>query len=108
MLPKKNRADRKMIEKVFKEGKSLSLVNLSFKFVVSPLSNTPKISIIVPKTVAKKAVDRNSLRRKGYLALKNFINNFPKEIIGVVVFKQYQNDISIIEDDVKKILSKIN
>ncbi len=97
-----------MVEKVFKEGKSLSLATFSFRFIVSPDTKTPQISVIVPKTLSKKAVDRNSLRRKGYLALKKFINNFPKEIIGVVVFKQYQNDISIIEDDIKKIINKIN
>lgn len=108
MLPKKNRADRKTVEKVFKSGNSLSSVNFSFRFSISPGLNTPKISIVVPKTLAKKAVDRNSLRRKGYFALEKYIKNFPKEIVGVIVFKKYQSNVSIIEDEIKKIISKIN
>jgi ribonuclease P protein component len=115
MLPKKNRADRKMVEKVFKtcppngrEGKSVPAADFSFKFIFSPGLNTPKISVVVPKTISKKAVDRNSLRRKGYLALKKYLKDFPKETIGVIFFKKYQNNIVLIEDEIQKILNKIN
>ena len=70
MLPKKNRADRKAVEKIFKEGKFINSQNLTFKFL--PNSSTlPQISFIVPKNVAKLAVKRNYLRRLGYSALKS-------------------------------------
>jgi len=108
MLPKKNRADRRTVEKIFKEGKFLNSPNLTFKFLKNNNSITTKISIIAPKSVAKLAVKRNLLRRQGYNVLINYINQFPLGISGVFIYKKYQDDVLIIEDEIKNILSKIN
>jgi ribonuclease P protein component len=117
MLPKKNRADRKVIEKIFKEGKFLNSPNLTFKFFIKGNTTTPQISFIAPKSVAKLAVKRNLLRRCGYNALGKYIHQFPLGISGVFVFKKYQASpiglrprdiVSIIENEIKNILSKIN
>jgi len=70
MLKKKNRADTKAVEKIFKEGKFLTSPNLTFKFIKNKNSSTPRISFIAPKNIAKLAVERNLLRRKGYVILK--------------------------------------
>lgn len=108
MLLKKNRANTKAVERIFKEGKFINSPYLTFKFIVSTEISTPQISIIAPKNIAKLAVKRNLLRRHGYDALKKYINQFPAGIIGVFVFKKYQDDISILENEIKNILAKIN
>ena len=108
MLPKKSRTDKKAIERVFKEGKFINFPHLTFKFIQTRSSVSPRISFIVPKSIAKLAVKRNKLRRRGYDVLKTYITDFPLGLIGVFIFKKYQDDISIIKDEIKTILSKIN
>jgi ribonuclease P protein component len=107
MLPKKNRANTSEVEKIFKEGRFLNSFNLTFKYIKTG-GKERKISFIAPKSVAKLAVKRNYLRRKGYNILKKYINDFPAGITGVFIFKKFQDDISIIENEIKSILSKIN
>jgi ribonuclease P protein component len=108
MLPKKNRADKKAIEKIFKEGRFINSADLSFKFIKTYESNLPCISFIAPKNIAKLAVKRNLLRRRGYSVLGKYIKDFPSGIVGVFVFKKFQDSIVIIENEIKNILSKIN
>ena len=108
MLPKNNRADTKTVEKVFKGGKFINSPSLTFKFILTGNPTSPKISFITPKAVAKLAVKRNMLRRRGYNALRKYVNDFPLGVIGVFLFKKYQGDVSIIENEIKNILHKIN
>lgn len=108
MLLKKNRADTKAVEKIFKEGRFLNSPNLTFKFILKGNSFAPQISFIVPKSVSKLAVKRNFQRRLGYNALKKHINEFPLGISGVFLFKKQQEDSSTIENEIQNILSKIN
>lgn len=106
MLPKRNRADRKGVEQIFKSGAFINSNNLSFKFIL-PHSNQTQISFIVPKTVSKKAVERNTLRRAGYNAIKKYINEFPTGLIGVFIFKKVESNIVILEHEIKNIIKKI-
>jgi len=107
MLPKKNRAGTKEVSTIFKEGNFLSSAHLSFKYLKNN-SKEIKISFIAPKNVSKSAVKRNLLRRSGYVALEKNINSFPLGLIGVFIFKKYQDDVSIIQNEIKNILGKIN
>jgi ribonuclease P protein component len=107
MLKKENRADRKTVEKIFKQGHFLNTPHLTFKFVLTN-SARRKISFVAPKSVAKLAVKRNLLRRHGYDALSKYLDHFPVGIEGVFVFKKCQEDIPTIENEIKNILSKIN
>lgn len=107
MLPKKNRAITKEVDLIFKEGKFMVSPNLTFKYLKNN-NKEVKISFIAPKSVAKLAVKRNLLRRRGYSALGKHINQFPLGLVGVFIFKKYQEDISIIENEIKNILAKIN
>lgn len=108
MLPKKNRANKNKVDRVFKEGKFINSSILSFKFTLNNPHKTPQISVVVPKSVFKLAVSRNSLRRLGYRALKNHLALFPAGIEGVLMFKRATKDILAIEDEIKHIVSKIN
>ncbi len=108
MLAKKNKADKKTIEKIFKEGRFITSPTLTFKFLLSKKGKIPQISFIVPKNTAKLAVKRNFLRRLGYQALKKHLNNFPAQVQGVFVFKKEEKNISTLENDIEKIQHKIN
>jgi|SRR3989338_249261 len=107
MLPKKNRVDKKGIDILFKEGKFISSTSFTFKFLKQKFA-AKQISIIAPKSVAKLAVKRNTLRRAGYAALAKHIQEFPVGITGAFIFKKYQDDVSILENEIKNILNKIN
>ncbi|MFZ2149940.1 MAG: ribonuclease P protein component [Minisyncoccia bacterium] len=107
MLPKKNRADKKTVEAVFKEGKFINSPDFTFKFI-NTNTGSKKISIIVPKSVSKLAVKRNLLRRLGYSVLEKKLMDFPLGIQGVFVFKKYQDNILIIENEIKSISDKIH
>ena len=107
MLPKKNRADKKDINLIFKKGSFITSPSFTFKFIEIS-ANKKKISFIAPKNIAKLAVRRNLLRRKGYSALEKYINQFPSGILGVFIFKKPEEDISKIEYEIKNILDKIN
>jgi ribonuclease P protein component len=107
MLKKKNRANTPEVEEIFKNGRFLNSANLTFKYLLIN-NNNKKISFIAPKSVTKLAVKRNLLRRRGYYALRKYIDQFPAGILGVFVFKKYQDDVLIIENEIKTILNKIN
>lgn len=108
MLAKKNRASTKEVHRVFKEGRFLNSPNLTFKYIRMLKSSPTRISFIAPKSVAKLAVKRNELRRRGYAALSKHLSVFPAGLIGVFIFKKWEDDISIIENEIKNILTKIN
>ncbi len=105
MLSKKNRVSSKDVDLIFKSGKFISSPTFNFKFIKTP-SNQWKISFIAPKSVAKSAVRRNLLRRLGYSVLKK-INQSPFGIIGVFLFKKNEDDVVVIENEIKNIFSKI-
>lgn len=118
MLLKKNRADRKAVEKIFKEGKFVNSQNLTLKFIKTE-SVYPQISFVAPKTVSKKAVIRNLLRRRGYAVLKPYLNTFPAGFTGIFVFGKKSKDIfggkknkttnpiQNLNEEIKVILSKL-
>ncbi|MDP2788710.1 MAG: ribonuclease P protein component [bacterium] len=108
MLPKNYRVDKKQVGRVFQVGKFINSSSLSFKFILNKDSNARRISFIAPKSVAKLAVERNTLRRLGYNALKKDITKFPAGLVGVFIFKKFSKDVSLIEKEIENILHKIN
>lgn len=108
MLLKKNRADKSTVDHVFKEGKFVNSPVLTFKFILERGRATPRISFIAPKNIAKFAVDRNLLRRRGYSVLKKHLEDFPSGLVGVFIFKKFEDDILILENEIKTILHKIH
>ena len=108
MLPKKNRVDTKTVKEIFKDGSFINSASLTFKFILTGKSIQPRISFIAPKSITKIAVKRNLLRRRGYIALGKYIKGFPLGLLGVFVFRKYQDNILILEDEIKNTLNKIN
>jgi ribonuclease P protein component len=107
MLPKKNRVDKKSVDKIFKIGRFVNSPSLTFKFLITN-NNKKKISFITPKNVARLAVRRNLLRRRGYSALEKYLKRFPTGLLGVFIFKRPLDSVLEIENEIKKILDKIN
>jgi ribonuclease P protein component len=107
MLPRKNRVNKKEVDLIFKQGRFINFPNLTFKYILTS-KNLKKISFIAPKSVAKLAVKRNFLRRRGYNVLGKYIKQFPSGILGVFVFKILEDNVLILENEIKNILSKIN
>lgn len=108
MIPKKNRVDKKNIEKIFKSRNFLNTSNFSFRFIIDHNSKLPRISVFVPKNIAKLAVKRNFLKRRTFNILKKYLDKFPTKIIGIFIFKKYEDNVLIIENNVKEIVNKIN
>ncbi|MCM2338945.1 MAG: ribonuclease P protein component [Burkholderiales bacterium] len=119
MLPKENINNTKQIEQIFKSGHFVNSTNLTFKFFILSKNKNKRISFITPKTVSKKAVERNLLRRRGYYVLKNYFNLLPAGIMGVFIFgkksvdifgglkNKKNNPISNLDKEIKVILEKI-
>lgn len=110
MLPKKNRADKKAIEKIFKDGGFFGSSGLNFKYILNKALISPKISFIAPKSVEKQAVLRNKLKRQGYIALKKYFNKIPNGLSGVFIFNKIKGEkttIKKIEKEIEYILNRV-
>ncbi|MCE9585661.1 ribonuclease P protein component [Candidatus Nomurabacteria bacterium] len=86
MLPKINRVNKGQIDLIFNKGKYINSPNLTFKFIISGENKHSGFSFIVPKTVSKKAIVRNRLKRRGYAVLARYIDKLPSNLIGAFVF----------------------
>ena len=119
MLPKKNRLDKKKVERIFKEGRVVNSLNISLKFSVVKDTPLSSVSFVTPKTINKSAVVRNQLRRRGYAVLKKYFNILPAGFLGVFIFGKKSvmvfggrknskyNPIVNLDNEIKLILSKI-
>lgn len=107
MLAKKSRVTKGIVEKVFKVGKFINSELFSFKFTKKNDASKPRISVLAPKNIAKKAVDRNFLRRLGYNSLKSLINKAPLGIEGVLIFKKSTKSKTDVEREIERIFNKI-
>jgi len=105
MLPKNNRVPRKTIDQIFKAGRSVNSPSLNFKFILKP--GISQISVIAPKGVAKSAVKRNLLRRRGYSALRKQFQDVPSGIQGALILKSPTLTTELFEKEIKIILSKL-
>lgn len=92
MIKKIERVSKKLFQEVFSGGKSKNTLIFSAKMAISEDGMT-RFAVVVPKTVAKKAHDRNRIRRIFYTAIKNsykagsqkavFLFICKKEVLGV-------------------------
>ena len=70
MFPQKKRVNKELFGKIIKTGATLSGSFFVFRFFNN--SKMAQYAFVAPKSVARKAVARNKLRRRGYNALKLF------------------------------------
>jgi RNase P protein component len=103
MLPKDNRTTKELFQKILKDGRAISGNIFLFKYIPGPL----KISFVAPKSMAKTAVRRNSLRRKGYNAFRALV---PTVKVSGVFFYRKEAKSPTTEDikaDIESILKKV-
>lgn len=95
-----------MLERVFREGRSIHLSTLQFKYIKG---DGPRVSVIAPKSIARLATKRNALRRQAYRALASHINNLSQDIVGIFIFKKVPAEgAEILNDEIETIFHKIN
>lgn len=91
---------------MFASGQFINSSSLTLKFIKKE-SAAPRISFIVPKNVAKSAVTRNDLRRRGYSVIKKYLNSLPHGFVGAFVFKKTLT-LDELDYEIKAIFNKIN
>jgi len=84
MLPKKHRINKKLFEEIFKKGKIFSSSNLSLK-IAPTAENRSRFAFVVSSKVAKRAVDRNKIKRRARHIVKKMLPKIEKGL-GVIIF----------------------
>jgi ribonuclease P protein component len=119
MLPKKNRANKKEVTQIFQGGKSVFVGHLGVKYLKKVFSER-KISFVVSKAVAKRATDRNLLKRRGYAVLEKHFKDLPPDFSAAFIFDKQSleffggrknkkhNPIQNLENEIKTILHRIH
>lgn len=86
MLPKRRRVTKRLFDRVMKEGSVLHSPLFTFRFITESPDMYSHFAIVAPKSVAKSAYIRNSLRRKGYNACREIPISLP--CVGLLFFKK--------------------
>ena len=102
MLPKKKRVTKNTFQTIMEKG---SIISGSFFLLRYIKQDIPQYAFVAPKKIAKTAVKRNSLRRKGYNILRTYklgINS------GIFFFKKEALTASSVElkQDIDFLLKK--
>ncbi len=112
MFPKKNRITKTGFDELMKKGRVLHSLSFSLRYFKK--ENTPvKFAFVVSKKVAKNAVDRNILRRRGFSALRDLgvlkQENTLKGISGAFFYKKEGKGVKIedLEKEIDEVLKKI-
>lgn len=68
MLPRSSRISRTAFPEAAKRGRRYTAPHISLTFSPAPLE--PGVSFVTSKAVAKKATERNILKRRGYASIE--------------------------------------
>jgi ribonuclease P protein component len=106
MLKKKERLTRKEFDRSFSVGKRLHSPYLQLIYEESAL---PHGSVVVGKKVAKKAVDRNRLRRRIYGVLYEFQKKEPRPLTIILIAKPglFTLQRSVVSQQVRELLQRL-
>ncbi len=109
MLPKKQRINKKLFEKIFKEGKNYHSDFLGAKISRTKTENS-QFAFTVSKKIAPTAVQRNLLRRRGYSIVQKYLPKIKTPIIGIFILKKGSNKLNTDEykKEIEIILNKAN
>ncbi|MDP3958070.1 MAG: ribonuclease P protein component [bacterium] len=86
MLPRRKRVGKALFSLVFKEGTAVHSPHLFLK--VLKTAGTGRFSVVVGKNAAKKATERNRLRRRGYALLSKRFSAWPDGVSGIIFIKK--------------------
>jgi len=113
VLPKTNRLTKKKdFDSVFKKGKSIKVDFLIFKILKNDLKES-RFGFVVSKTISKKAVIRNKVKRRlreaVFKGLKNQVTNTakPSDIVIITLPGIEKREFLQLQEVVDKFLNKI-
>lgn len=109
MLPKTRRIERISFKNILTEGKrynSKSFVLYLAKIGLYGAETPSRVAFSVSKKVIKTAVGRNRLRRRGYSILGKYLQGLKPGFYIFFVYKnEFEKDYSILEEEIKGLLS---
>lgn len=75
---------------VYRKGKTVRFGTISIRYCPNPRRKHSRIAVVVSKKVAKKAVDRNQIRRRLYEVTRQILPNikYPHDIVITVFDRQ--------------------
>lgn len=105
MLPKRKRVTKDLFPYIMKNGRVLTSPLFTLRYINQ---KTPQYAFVVPKTVAKQAFSRNTLRRKGYALLRQ--RALLPKVLGVFFYKKQAHTAAFIDikADIDALLNKIS
>jgi ribonuclease P protein component len=109
MLPKEKRLrSEKDIKRVYQKGSFFSLRSFNINYLPNRLGMT-RLAFVINKKVAKKAVERNSVKRLFREAFRQLYGTIPSGYDVVVGIKRESLGLKLTEitDEAKKAVGKI-
>ena len=97
MLPKRQRLTKQMIELLWKSARRVKTSRFLVSYAKIEKLKNPCISMVVSKKVAKTAVLRNKLRRKGYASVAPLVPKIQPNIGILVTFLDGKADFPNLE-----------
>ncbi len=106
MLPKKQRLSTEEVQEVITKGRSVRGTTLSIKYTEN--KGYFHAAVVVSKKVAKKAVDRNRLRRTIYMILSNMKEGLNgRNMVFFILKAPNMNTEQVFLDEIILLLKKI-
>jgi len=102
MLTKKQRLTTKEFKTLFEAGKK---VHTPLYSVVYVPSSTFHASVVVSKKVARRAVDRNAMRRRVYSIVQNYTQN-KGTFIFLMKKKAFEVEYAVLKEGIQTFLNK--
>ncbi len=96
MLSKKHRIDKRLFKKAFDKGTSFHSEIISLKIIPLP-GKSMCFAFVVPAKAAKKAVDRNKIKRKARHIVKKNQQLFKKNFAAIFFFKKGSEKMKFLE-----------
>lgn len=98
MLPKKRRVNKELFELIMKKGLIISGQFFVFRYLPPGVKHLGlHLACVAPKSVAKKAVNRNKLRRRAYSILRSF-----PVLKGSGIFFYKKTGVLVSSNEIKK------
>lgn len=86
MIPFKNRFHgHNSLTYTYKNGQTIRSKLFSIKFCANPRKRFSRVAVVVSKKVAKKAVQRNFLRRRLYSLIRPYIAQFQRNYDLIII-----------------------
>lgn len=99
MLSKKQKIGRKVFPRVLSSGKALysPLFTLRFSLDEEHRHTESRFSFVVSSKVAKTAVARNKLKRRGYAIIRKHSKHIAPGYLAVFFFKKPAHSVSFLD-----------